>query len=166
MQGDELDQELLIKRNPDGALDLHEVNILNHEDDTHARPRYTGIIPRTPGQYQSIPVETVMSGDILDNVPEKKIVRLLQHRLSLSWLVSYMQSSNALVAGFVVALSLIVHPDECGFWHGVLVTHPSLSGTAHTAKRITTRVGRQRMTCSTLCQLCMASFLYACSILV
>lgn len=75
MQGDELDKELLIKRNLDGALDLHDVNILNHADDTHTTPRYTGIIPRAAAQYQSIPVETVLSGDILDNVPEKKIVR-------------------------------------------------------------------------------------------
>lgn len=75
MQGDELDHEILIKRGAGGELDLRDVTILNHEDDTHCTPRYTGMIPQTPTQYQSIPVETMMSGDILDNVPEKKIVR-------------------------------------------------------------------------------------------
>lgn len=75
MQGDELDHEIVIKRHPDGTLDLLDVNILNHEDDTHTTPRCTGIIPRTPAHYQAIPVETTFSGDILDNIPEKTVVR-------------------------------------------------------------------------------------------
>eukprot|EP00892_Ulva_mutabilis_P001297 jgi/Ulvmu1/11168/UM072_0004.1 len=75
--GDELDHEILIKRGPEGELDLRDITLLNHEDDTHAPPSYTGIIPQTPAQYQAIPVETVISADILDNLPEKKLLRQL-----------------------------------------------------------------------------------------
>jgi hypothetical protein len=71
-EGDQ--KELLIKQLPDRKLDLAEVYVLDYEKDTHAAPNKDGVIVPGAKEYQVIPVETFVSGEVFEGVEEKYLV--------------------------------------------------------------------------------------------